>query len=100
MPGSAIAIKNVAAARYPRHFAGELNFWLPLTPTFGANTLWLESAPGAGDFTPQTLEYGQVRGAFPVVLPAEIRSGILRNYSRSTLAAEWVLCNSCTLLTI
>jgi hypothetical protein len=29
-----------------RRQPNEINFWLPLTPAFGANTLWAESAPG------------------------------------------------------
>ena len=33
--------------------------WLPLTPTFGSNTLWTESAPGRGDFRPVELSPGQ-----------------------------------------
>merc|ERR1712113_957712 len=46
-------------ADYRRHFNGELNFWLPLTNVFGTNTLWLESAPGRGDFRPMVLEPGE-----------------------------------------
>jgi len=34
------------------HQPNELNFWVPLTASFGANTLWAESSPGAGDFKP------------------------------------------------
>jgi hypothetical protein len=34
------------------HQPNELNFWVPLTPTFGTNTLWAESTPGAQDFSP------------------------------------------------
>jgi hypothetical protein len=39
--------------------AGELNIWVPLTPTFGSNTLQLESQPDKGDFAPLELRYGQ-----------------------------------------
>ena len=42
------------------HPAGSLNCWLPLTTTYGANTLHLESSPGAEDFSPLELRYGQV----------------------------------------
>lgn len=39
--------------------AGELNIWVPLTPTFNTNTLQLESQPEKGDFAPLELSYGQ-----------------------------------------
>lgn len=41
------------------HPASEINFWIPLTRTFGSNTLYAESSPGLGDFHPFELEYGQ-----------------------------------------
>jgi len=41
------------------HQAGELNLWVPLTPTFDTNTLQLESQPERGDFAPLNLTYGQ-----------------------------------------
>jgi len=42
------------------HQPAEVNWWVPLTPTFGSNTMWLESAPGAGDYRPQELAVGEV----------------------------------------
>jgi hypothetical protein len=36
----------------------EVNFWVPLTRVFGTNTLFVESAPGRGDFRPVELGYG------------------------------------------
>lgn len=42
------------------HPPAEVNWWLPLTPVWGANTLHIESEPGKGDFTPAQLDYGQV----------------------------------------
>ena len=36
-----------------------VNIWVPLTDTSGANSLWIESAEGAGDFKPVTLRYGE-----------------------------------------
>lgn len=44
---------------YEGHQAASINFWLPLTRVWGANTLWVESEPRAGDFAPVELEYGQ-----------------------------------------
>ncbi|KAJ1495357.1 hypothetical protein T484DRAFT_1876240 [Baffinella frigidus] len=41
------------------HQHSELNFWLPLTPVWGGNTLWVESAPALGDFHPLELDYGR-----------------------------------------
>ena len=37
------------------HQPNEINLWLPLTPTFGSNTLWAELSPGGGDFRPIAL---------------------------------------------
>ncbi len=34
------------------HQAGELNFWLPCTAVWGANTLQVESSPGKADYHP------------------------------------------------
>ena len=43
------------------HQQGELNCWLPLTsPALTCTTLWLESAPGAGDFAPLEIEPGAI----------------------------------------
>eukprot|EP00759_Apiculatamorpha_spiralis_P010663 PhF_6_TR17407/c0_g1_i1/m.26646 len=43
------------------HQPGEINFWLPLTSHDMTQTsLWVESAPGVGDFHPLPLPYGQV----------------------------------------
>ena len=42
------------------HPEGSVNCWLPLTSAFGANTLQLESAPGAEDFRPLVLDHGAV----------------------------------------
>lgn len=41
------------------HQPAEVNFWIPLTKVHGTNTLHVESAPGAGDFSPIELRYGQ-----------------------------------------
>jgi hypothetical protein len=42
------------------HQRGQINFWLPLVAVDGNNSLWCESAPGAGDFTPFRAAYGEV----------------------------------------
>mmetsp|Transcript_34411 Transcript_34411/g.80578 ORF Transcript_34411/g.80578 Transcript_34411/m.80578 type:complete len:281 (+) Transcript_34411:10-852(+) len=43
------------------HQRNECNFWLPLTRAFGSNTLWCESTPGAKDFAPFELDYGELQ---------------------------------------
>ncbi|MEM1203674.1 MAG: hypothetical protein AAGN66_10635 [Acidobacteriota bacterium] len=35
------------------------NVWVPLTPVAGNNSLWIESAPGAGDHRPVAADFGQ-----------------------------------------
>ena len=43
------------------HQVGEVNFWMPLTDyEMTQTTLWVESSPGAADFSPLTINYGQV----------------------------------------
>eukprot|EP00994_Dinema_validum_P008131 NODE_717_length_1400_cov_73.799408_g528_i0.p1 GENE.NODE_717_length_1400_cov_73.799408_g528_i0~~NODE_717_length_1400_cov_73.799408_g528_i0.p1 ORF type:complete len:381 (+),score=117.65 NODE_717_length_1400_cov_73.799408_g528_i0:58-1143(+) len=43
-----------------KHQAGQINFWIPLVPVYGSNTLLVESRPFAGDFQPLEARYGQV----------------------------------------
>ena len=38
----------------------QVNWWFPFTRVSGSNSLFIESRPGAGDFEPVTLDYGQV----------------------------------------
>ena len=38
----------------------QVNWWFPFTPVSGSNSLFVESRPGAGDFKPVQLQYGQV----------------------------------------
>jgi len=42
------------------HPPAEVNWWFPFTRVSGSNSLFIESRPGAGDFEPVALEYGQV----------------------------------------
>ena len=59
LPGAPATISLHSDARYPKHMPEEVNWWLPLTPCFGSNTLWAESSPGAADFRPMTLGSGE-----------------------------------------
>jgi hypothetical protein len=47
-------------ADYEGHVAMEVNFWIPLVEVGGSNSLFVESAPGLGDFEAVQLEYGQL----------------------------------------
>jgi len=43
------------------HQPSELNLWLPISDhVSGNNSLWVETAPGKGDFHPLNLEFGQI----------------------------------------
>lgn len=57
-----------------------LNLWLPFTDVWDSNSLWIESAEGAGDFTPVRLTYGQAL----VFSGADLLHGSKRNTSGST----------------
>ena len=48
--GRALGVPHVDADYF--HQPGEVNWWLPLTPCWGSNTLWCESAPDAADYAP------------------------------------------------
>lgn len=56
---------NVAVGEFHRdkdynHQDGEVNFWLPLTPAWDTNTMWLESTADRGDYQPVEVMPGQV----------------------------------------
>ena len=42
------------------HNKAEINYFLPQTPAFATNTLWIESKVGKEDFEPMVMEPGQV----------------------------------------
>jgi ectoine hydroxylase-related dioxygenase (phytanoyl-CoA dioxygenase family) len=42
------------------HQDGEINFWVPLTPVWGSNTVWVERTRGGYNYQPWTLKPGQV----------------------------------------
>jgi hypothetical protein len=56
---------NVAVGEFHRdrdyaHGEGEINFWLPVTPAWDTNSVWIESREGAEDFRPYDVDVGQV----------------------------------------
>jgi hypothetical protein len=57
-----------------------LNLWLPFTDVCDSNSLWVESAEGAGDLTPVSLRYGQAL----VFSGADLLHGSRRNTSGAT----------------
>ena len=42
------------------HQPHELNYWLPCTPAYGSNLLWVESAPGRADYRAMELDVGDL----------------------------------------
>jgi hypothetical protein len=42
------------------HGPGEVNLWLPFTDAWDTNAVWIESAPGLGDYQPAAVRYGEV----------------------------------------
>jgi hypothetical protein len=38
----------------------EINLWMPLTKAYGTNSLWIESCPGKKDYSPVSLNYGDI----------------------------------------
>jgi ectoine hydroxylase-related dioxygenase (phytanoyl-CoA dioxygenase family) len=56
---------NVAVGEFHRdaeyhHQDGEMNFWLPLTPAWGTNSLWVETAPYSERYHPVQAQPGEV----------------------------------------
>ncbi|MFD1047647.1 hypothetical protein ACFQ1S_19945 [Kibdelosporangium lantanae] len=41
------------------HQVGTVNFWVPMTPAFDTNTVWVESAPDRGDYQPAEVNPGE-----------------------------------------
>jgi|TARA_Y100000310_G_scaffold47762_1_gene44343 hypothetical protein len=41
------------------HSKHEINIYLPITKTYGSNTIWSESQEGKKDYSPMELEYGE-----------------------------------------
>lgn len=62
------------------HPADEVTFWIPLTPAWDTNSLWIESAPGIGDYMPVSAGPGQM----VVFDAAHLRHGNLVNSTGAT----------------
>lgn len=59
MPGRCATIGVHRDADFDGHEPSEVNFWIPLTEVFDTNTLWCESDPDSGDFSPFEMSPGQ-----------------------------------------
>lgn len=60
-PGRSEQFRRVHRDAEYGHQVGEINFWMPLTDYAKTKvTLWVESAPDAGDFSPMELDYGAI----------------------------------------
>ena len=59
MPGRVGTIKLHCDADFDRHESGEINFWVPFTAVSGNNSLFVESSPGAGDYSSFNLAPGE-----------------------------------------
>ena len=77
--GRALGVPHVDADYF--HQPAELNYWLPLTPCWGSNTLWCESRRGGGDYAP--IEMGGA-GSFRRFWGNQLRHYTLPNATDST----------------
>tara|TARA_R110002020_G_C16314283_1_gene774126 strand:+ start:1003 stop:1665 length:663 start_codon:yes stop_codon:yes gene_type:complete len=57
--GKAVYIPHSDGDKNHLHPVSEINVYMPLTKSFGNNSIWIESIPGLGDFTPAKLEFGE-----------------------------------------
>ena len=57
--GKAIYIAHCDGDKLHKHPSGEINIYLPLTKSFGNNSILIESLPGLGDYSPVKMEFGQ-----------------------------------------
>ena len=55
-----VAVGEVHRDRDYSHGQGEVNLWLPFTPAFETNTIWIESSEGSDDLRPYPCNVGQM----------------------------------------
>lgn len=75
-----LAVGEFHTDREYGHPEGEVNFWLPLTPAFETNSIWIEAARGQGNFQSVDIEPGYVV-AFDA---ANLKHGNLKNETGQT----------------
>ncbi|CAK0831442.1 unnamed protein product [Prorocentrum cordatum] len=76
LPGCPATIQAHCDSEYPAHWHGEVNFWLPVTPVFGTNSLWLESEPEKARLREGVREVRAGRHPGPHVPPLLRESGL------------------------
>jgi ectoine hydroxylase-related dioxygenase (phytanoyl-CoA dioxygenase family) len=59
MPGN-LAVGEFHKDSDYNHQRSEITYWLPFTPAFSTNTIWIESEEDKKDYQPYSLDYGQV----------------------------------------
>jgi hypothetical protein len=59
LPGNH-AVSNFHKDSQYNHNREEVNFFMPLTPAYGNNTIWIESEEDKGDFRPMEADYGEL----------------------------------------
>mgnify|MGYP000055880372 FL=1 len=57
--GKAVYISHSDGDKNHNHPSGEINIFLPLTKAYGNNTIWVESIPGLGDYSPIEIKFGE-----------------------------------------
>ena len=57
--GKAVYIAHSDGDKNHNHPSGEINIFLPLTKAYGNNTIWVESIPGLGDYSPIEIKFGE-----------------------------------------
>ena len=58
-PGGGLAVAAWHTDAEYAHQVQTVNYWVPLTIAQGTSAMWLESAPGKGDFAPVAMQPGQ-----------------------------------------
>jgi hypothetical protein len=58
--GKAVYVPHSDGDALHKHPSGEINIFLPLTKSFGNNSMYLESIPGLGDYEPIEMEFGEI----------------------------------------
>jgi len=58
--GKAVYVPHSDGDSLHKHPPGEINVFMPLTDIYGNNSMYVESIPGLGDYTPINGSYGNV----------------------------------------
>lgn len=75
-----VAVQEFHVDTKYNHQAEVVNIWLPFTPAFDTNTVWVESVSGKKDFSPMNVGVGQ----FLFFHATRLNHGNLENKTRRT----------------